>query len=107
MKASAAMDHQAHWVSAISLSKLSCSVAALQQDLQAAQSECSGARREAAEALKERCGVSTSASSQAAAVVLQRCVVLTRRQAVAGTVCRLGLQNHSVASKSLSSSLKS
>lgn len=61
MKAPAAMDHQTHWVSAISLSKLSCSVAALQQDLQAAQRECSGARREAAAALEERCGAAMSA----------------------------------------------
>ena len=50
-------------MSAIAISKLSCSVAALQQDLQAAQDACSGARREAAAAVKERCGAATNAKA--------------------------------------------
>ena len=63
MKALALMDRQAHCVSAIAISKLSCSVAALQQDLQAAQDACSGARREAAAAVKERWGAATNAKA--------------------------------------------
>lgn len=63
MTAPAAMDRQALCVSAIAISKLSCSVTALQQDLQAAQDECSGARRGLAAAEKERCGAAASAKA--------------------------------------------